>query len=473
MSIVGGDDELKKSKELMIPGCKSITCLEGRYLKHTELLEGKFDEKTYYQYRILIELLYFSNLTGIKLKYDVMKDFKEDDYIKILKHEEILQHDVKAIEYFIKNIPEIQETHKSHLIHLGLTSQDVCSPAINLCIINGTQILLYQMQHLINTIKKQFILPENTNIYMLGFTHGQPATPTHFRKEILIYYTRLKENYDNITQHIKSKLTIKFGGATGEFNAMTFLKPDTNWGEWCDNFISKLCLTPNIITPIIPELSEFTFIRTKYTNQCDNYDSIIQLLYLLKIMLHILEQFRLNIWLYIQKEYLIQQSITTEVGSSTMPHKTNPVSIENAKTSIKLAKQLIDGIADILTETTYQRDISDSSAMRNINSVYAYILISINNIIKGISRLTINEPFIKEDLDNHPEIILEGIQTYLKFYCNITDSYEQLKTFSRGNKLTLIMIHNFIDSLDILQTHKNKLKELKPSNYIGQFNLFN
>ena len=186
---------------------------------------------------------------------------------------------------------------------------------------------------------------------------------------------------------------------------------------------------------------------------------------MMKRMLHILEHLRGNLWLYIHRDYFIQKNIKTEIGSSTMPQKINPIDLENAKTAIEMAKRMIDGICDILTETSYQRDISDSSALRNVSSIFGYILITLKKITSGISRLTPNIKKIKEELNEHPEVILEGIQTYLKIHCNIENSYEMMKDISRGNTLTLMDIYCMIDKLDIDDIHKIRLKTLTPETY--------
>jgi adenylosuccinate lyase len=200
--------------------------------------------------------------------------------------------------------------------------------------------------------------------------------------------------------------------------------------------------------------------RTKYTNQCDHYDATIKVLYIIKRILHVMEHLRGNLWLYIHREYLVQENIKGEIGSSTMPNKINPIDLENAKTAIEMAKRMIDGICDILTETSYQRDVSDSSALRNISSIFGYILIATKKITNGISRLSINTKKINEELEQHPEVILEGIQTYLKFHCGFENAYELTKDLSRGKNIEMLDITNFIDSLDIDIYHKQKLKKL-------------
>ena len=297
---------------------------------------------------------------------------------------------------------------------------------------------------------------------MLSYTHGQPATPTHFSKEMLIYKTRLNDIYNEIKQSVYNDLTVKFGGATGEMNALKFSLPDIHWQEWADHFIKIFDLN---LESSENDIKMTSFKRTQYTNQCDNYDSVIKVLYMLKRMLHILEHLRGNLWLYIHREYFIQKNIKHEIGSSTMPQKINPIDLENAKTSIEMAKRMIDGICDILTETSFQRDISDSSALRNVSSLFGYALITLKKMSVGISRLQPNIKKIEEELIDHPEVILEGIQTYLKIHCNIENAYEIIKTMSRGNKLTLLDIYCMIDLLDIDETHKIRLKELTPETY--------
>jgi adenylosuccinate lyase len=504
----------------------AISCLDTRYFNDVKDLINVCDDFAYYRNRIYVELKYFELFTSSTITYNPLIDFTYNDYLDILKSEAILRHDVKAIEYFIKALPEVKETGKSHLIHIGLTSQDVNSLGFMLCFRDTCFIILENLKKLINTFTEQLITPYlekngitngiTNDILMLSFTHGQPATPTHFSKEMLIYKTRIEHIYNEMNEFIKTELTVKFGGATGEFNSLSFSLPDTNWKEWADHFIegfsiegfsiegfsiegfsiegfspssslapdtSSLAtekLTPSCTSKSCDNslragfskscfskscFSKSCFKRTQYTNQCDNYDSIINVLYMIKRMLHILEHLRGNLWLYIHREYFIQKNIKTEIGSSTMPQKINPIDLENAKTAIEMAKRMIDGICDILTETSLQRDISDSSALRNISSVVGYVLISLKKMTSGISRLTPNVNKIKEELQEHPEIILEGIQTYLKIHCNIENSYEIMKEKSRGNKITLLDIYCMIDELEIDEVHKLKLKHLTPENY--------
>ena len=433
----------------------AISCLDTRYIEDVKPLIGVFDEFAYYRNRIYIELEYFKYFTQINLNYNPFIDFKQVDFQQILEQEAVIRHDVKAIEYFIKSLPEVNATGKAHLIHIGLTSQDISSPALVMCFDSSVNIILAKLSILSNTIQKQFIMHPDAHCLMMGLTHGQPATPTQFKKEMQIYQHRLDRLFLELQETQQTGYTVKFGGATGQWNAMQFAKPLDNWSQWLDEFVNKLD-------------SKGRYSRSQYTNQCDDYDSIIRVLYILKRVLHMLEHFRGNIWLYIHRGYLSQTAITQEVGSSTMPNKVNPIDIENAKTAIELAKRMIDGICDILTETSYQRDVSDSSATRNLSSVMGYILVAIVKINKGISRLIPNEKVMQDELRQHPEVILEGIQTYLKLNCGMNNAYELLKSASRGKEgITLDSIHCVIDELDILQEHKDKLKSLQPENYIG------
>jgi adenylosuccinate lyase len=433
----------------------SISCLDNRYLDDVKPLLRVCDDFAYYRNRVFIELEYFKAFTNIQLVYNPFLDFKDCDYQRILEQEAILRHDVKAIEYFIKSLPEIQATGKSHLIHIGLTSQDICSPAFIICFDKSIDIILAKLSTLSNIINQQLIMHPDANCLMVGLTHGQPATPTSFKKEMMIYQYRLDRIFLELKNTHLDGYTVKFGGATGEWNAMQFARPSEQWSKWLDNFIQSLD-------------KRGRYHRSQYTNQCDDYDSIIRILYILKRLLHILEHLRGNIWLYIHCGYLNQQAVSSEVGSSTMPNKVNPIDIENAKTAIEMAKRMIDGICDILTETSYQRDVSDSSALRNVSSLLGYCVIAINKITKGISRLTPNKEKIQKELEEHPEVVLEGIQTYLKLNCQMVNAYEILKDISRGKKdITLQDIHKVIDDLDILDKHKEKLKELKSTNYEG------
>jgi adenylosuccinate lyase len=426
----------------------SISCLDTRYYNDVKSLVNIIDEFAYYRNRILVELKYFSKLTSIQLQYNPLIDFKQEDFLKIMDIEKVTRHDVKAIEYFIKEILEIVKTEKKHLIHVGLTSQDACSIGFMLCFIQGVYVLLEQFNVMQKMFQYRLIDLDTSNIIMLGLTHGQPATPTHWKKEMLFYNTRFTSLLKELHNTIKNEMTVKFGGATGEFNAMKFTCPDIDWNHWCDEFVQLF------------SCDSYKLSRTKYTNQCDHYDATIKVLYIIKRILHVMEHLRGNLWLYIHREYLVQENIKGEIGSSTMPNKINPIDLENAKTAIEMAKRMIDGICDILTETSYQRDVSDSSALRNISSIFGYILIATKKITNGISRLSINTKKINEELEQHPEVILEGIQTYLKFHCGFENSYELTKDLSRGKNIEMLDITNFIDSLDIDIYNKQKLKKL-------------
>lgn len=435
----------------------AISSLDNRYYEDIKQLITVCDEFAYYRNRIYVELEYFKRFTNCEIKYNPMIDFNNDDFNEIMKKEKVLRHDVKAIEYFIKELPEIKESGKAHLIHIGLTSQDICSYGFIMCIDNGAKIILENLATLSTTINANLIENVPQDILMLGYTHGQPATPTSFKKEMILYQNRLDNIYIEINKFLSSGLTVKFGGATGQLNSLVFARPEINWDNWCNKFILML--------------GKGRYTRSSYVNQCDNYDSICNLLYMFKRLLHILEHFRGNVWLYIHKGYLMQKAVEKEIGSSTMPNKVNPIDIENAKTAIELGKRMIDGICDILNETSYQRDVSDSSALRNISSVFGYILVAIKKINNGVKRLIPNKEIINRELVEHPEVILEGIQTYLKYHCEMSDAYEKMKDVSRGKTdITLKDIYDVIDKLDILEEHKNKLKTLKPENYIG-FNI--
>jgi len=454
----------------------SVSCLDSRYFNDVKQLINVCDDFAYYRNRIYVELKYFELFTSSIIKYNPLTDFTVDDYLKIQEKEIILRHDVKAIEYFIKELPEIKETKKGHLIHIGLTSQDVNSLGMMMCFRDSGFIILDLLQNLIMNFNNQLIKPylnlsnvqiENkhkNDILMLSFTHGQPATPTYFTKEMLIYKDRLDDIFNELEINIRLGLTVKFGGATGEMNALKFALPDTNWDEWCDHFITLFDLKNDDSKQDYYDKKAY-FKRTKHTNQCDNYDSILKVLYIIKRMLHIIEHLRCNLWLYSHRDYLIQTNIKTEIGSSTMPNKINPIDLENSKTSIEMAKRMIDGVADILTETSYQRDISDSSALRNISSIFGYVVLTLKKMSSSILRLTPNKKIINEELQSHPEVILEGIQTYLKIHCGIENAYEIIKEKSRGNKLTLIDIYCFIDNLNIDSIHKTILHNLTPENY--------
>lgn len=440
-------------------GLKPITAIDTRYSKDVQKLVNIFDDFTYYKHRFNVELEYFRVISQINIP---SIEFTQDSYNEILRIESTTRHDVKAIEYYIKSLPIIIETGKLHLIHLGLTSQDVNSIGFTIMFRDSVNLLLNELNLLIENINTKII---EYDVPMLSFTHGQPAVPTTMKKELSVYTYRLTEQCKIITK-MKDILRCKMGGANGNNNALYYLAetpkkldlPYNNWSELFTDITAK-----------------FGLIRTPITTQCDDYDSVCNVLRTIQNCGHILESLRMNMWNYISRGYFQLANIAGEVGSSTMSHKINPIDFENSRTMLELANSEIDAICRIISVLSYQRDISDSSATRCISSVFGYFLIAVNRLNVGFARISgINKGRITRELEENSSVIIEGVQTYLKYYCGMGNAYEITKELTRGNtQFSMNDLHNFIESLEINTIHKINLHNLNVFNYSGEISSTN
>jgi adenylosuccinate lyase len=425
------------------PITQPITPLDTRYSKDVQDLVGVFDDFTYCDARLQVELEYFRMLTNIAIP-DI--SLTTDGYRQICDIEATTRHDLKAIEYYIKSLPDIIQSGKSHMVHVGLTSQDANSLGFIIMFRNGVNILLGKIGYLVETIEK---LSCQSDVPMLSFTHGQSAVPTNMKKELGVYHYRLT-NQISVIKHLLGLVRCKIGGANGNNNALRFVDPDKNWVELFDNLAAK-----------------FGFLRSTITTQCDDYDTVCNVLRALQNCGQIMESLRMNLWNYTTRGYFKQANISGEVGSSTMSQKINPIDLENARTMLEMGSCEIDAICRIISILPYQRDISDSSATRCISSILGYYLVGIKRIITGMNRLTINRERIISELESNSIIVIEGVQTYLKYHCGIDDAYELTKelTRGRGSDFKMIELYNFIDNLDISDEHKAKLKNINVYNY--------
>ena len=421
-----------------------ISTIDGRYKNYMENLKNYFSEFAFIRYRIKIEIEYFIELSkiipelNINIDINLLKNiylkFNEDDFKKIKNIEKNINHDVKSIEYFIREkLITLGLSKKNTLfVHFGLTSQDINNNAICLSI---KEFLLDEYNIYLNKLldKLNNLCINYRNNIMLAFTHGQPALPTTMGKELKVFFYRLSLQFDTLK---KIEIYGKLGGAVGNFNAHVYCYPEINWINFADNFL-KL----------------FNLKRTEFSTQIANYDNYCEIFDCLKRINSILIDFCQDIWLYISKEYFLLKINENEVGSSTMPHKVNPINFENAEGNLLLANSLLEFMSRKLPCSRLSRDLSDSTVLRNIGLIFGYIQISFINIVKGLDKLKLNKKKIQYDLNQNLQVLSEAEQVNLKK--KGIDGYELLKGITRGGK-------------------ENKFKtNINFTDYIGYANSFN
>ena len=440
----------------MVNPLTSISPLDGRYNKAVEELTEYFSEPALMYYRIKVEIEYlialgdekgikelpaFSKTEQIKLR-NIYKNFNSSAAQKVKDIEEITNHDVKAVEYYL------QGRLKKSLhpwIHFALTSEDVNNLSYSLMWQDGlNQVYLPALKTVNKELKK--LARKYKNVSMLALTHGQPATPTSLGKEFAVFAGRLQRQL----QHIKShRLLGKLSGATGTWAAHVTAYPNINWINFSKRFVKSLGLEPNLIT-----------------TQIESNDSLAESYHNLIRVNTILLDFCRDIWLYISRGVFGQKTKIGEVGSSTMPHKVNPIQFENAEGNLGIASAYLSHLAQTLPVSRMQRDLSGSTIIRNQGVPLAHSLLACKNIVKGIDRLTVNRKKIREELDNHWEVLAEAIQTTLRKSGDRLP-YERLKNLTRGQKITQEDIQAFVQSLDLPKKEKQTLLDLTPENYTG------
>ncbi|HPG10783.1 MAG TPA: adenylosuccinate lyase, partial [Chitinophagaceae bacterium] len=375
------------------------------------------------------------------------ENFGPDDAQEIKQIEFTTNHDVKAVEYFIKN--ELEKnggTSIKEWVHFGLTSQDINNTAIPLSWKDAIEYEYLPSLLNLNT-QLRLMAKEWRDIPMLAHTHGQPASPTRLGKEIMVFVERIQ---NQIEQFIGIPFSGKFGGATGNFNAHHVAFPKTDWIKFSNDFLKKLGLS-----------------RQQYTTQIEHYDNLAAHFDCMKRINNILVDFSRDIWTYISMEYFGQKIKKGEVGSSAMPHKVNPIDFENAEGNLTLANSFFEYLSSKLPISRLQRDLTDSTVLRNIGVPMAHTIIAFRSIEKGIGKLIINDQKIFEDLENNWAVVAEAIQTILRRE-NYPNPYEALKELTRGNKkIDKKLLHDFIDKLKIKEEIKKELKKITPHNYTG------
>jgi adenylosuccinate lyase len=443
---------------------EAITPIDGRYLDKTKELRKYFSEYALIKYRIEIELKYFQFLTkNLPELKDIDKDevnelfikfkkFDINDVIEIKRIEKITNHDVKAVEYYIQKKYMIGNLSKyKGFIHFGLTSNDINSVAISLQIKNFiNNVYIKNLEEIMNKIYE--FSYANKDLPMLAHTHGQPAVPTILGKEFFVFYSRLKKQLKELKNF---KHSTKFGGAIGNLNAHYVAYPEINWIELMNGFIRE----------------EFGLKRIQLTTQIDHYDNYSKLFSIIVRINTIFSDMVKDIWIYISMNYLKLKIIKDEVGSSTMPQKVNPIDFENAEGNLKIAIALLVLLITNLPISRLQRDLTDSTTLRNLGTIFGHCLIALNSISRGLSKIEPNKKKLKDDLNNNYMIVAEGIQTVLRLY-GFSNSYELLKNLTRtGEQITKDKMEKFIDNLDIPDDLKTRLKGITPYNYIGKFKI--
>ncbi|MCX6316587.1 MAG: adenylosuccinate lyase [Bacteroidetes bacterium] len=435
----------------------SLSAIDGRYRKQVHHLDEYFSEYGLMKYRVLIETEYllflekkkFLKLSGKTRKHlqKTVEEFGIDDAQEIKQIEYTTNHDVKAVEYYLKN--ELEKSGGADVkewVHFGLTSQDINNTAIPL---SWKQAIEYEyLPGLLNLNTELKILAANwKDIPMLAHTHGQPASPTRLGKEIMVFTERLQ---NQIEQFIGIPFTGKFGGATGNFNAHHVAFPKTDWVKFANEFLQHLGIS-----------------RQQYTTQIEHYDNLAAHFDCMKRINTILLDFCRDIWTYISMDYFTQKTKKGEVGSSAMPHKVNPIDFENAEGNLGMANAIFEHLAAKLPVSRLQRDLTDSTVLRNIGVPFAHTLIAFRSIEKGLGKLVINDAAIYNDLDNNWAVVAEAVQTVLRRE-KYPNPYEALKELTRGNKkIDQKAIHDFIAALEVSDSLKKELKKITPHNYTG------
>ena len=434
----------------------SISPLDGRYGNSLKELSTYFSEKALMRYRLLIEveyLIFLGKEKGIKelspfsknQKNNLRKlyeNFTDADAKKIKNIEMKTKHDVKSVEYFLQS--NLAKKYQPW-VHFALTSEDVNNLSYSLMWKDGIKDVylpsLVQIQKKIKNLAKI-----NKNISMLSLTHGQPATPTTFGKELAVFAARLNRQVDQIKTH---KLLGKFGGATGTWSAQIAAYPNVNWIRFASKFIKAVGLSPNTIT-----------------TQIEPHDSIAESFHQIIRVNSILTDLCRDMWSYISRNVLIQKKVAGEVGSSTMPHKINPIQFENAEGNMGVSSSILIHLSTKLPVSRMQRDLTDSTTLRNQGVALGYSYLALVNILNGLSRITVNKVKIKSELNQHWEVLAEAVQTILRKSGKL-DAYEQLKLLTQGKKIDQGAISEFVSSLSIPIEDKEVLLSLTPESYVG------
>ncbi len=440
----------------------AVSPIDGRYQKQVEKLGLYFSEYALIKYRVRVEIEYFIALCNLPLpqlkefdknKYSELRDiyvkFTEEDAQKVKDIEKVTNHDVKAVEYFIKDkFKELGVSDYNEFVHFGLTSQDINNTSVPLSLLEGVRdVYLPLLGEVVEILKN--MSNEWANIPMLAKTHGQPASPTRLGKEIYVFVARLEEQL-RLLQTIP--YSAKFGGATGNFNAHNFAYPGIDWNKFAVDFVD----------------GQLGLKRSYPTTQIEHYDNLAALFDNLKRINNILIDLARDMWTYISMEYFRQKIKAGEVGSSAMPHKVNPIDFENAEGNFGIANAVYEHLAAKLPISRLQRDLTDSTVLRNVGVPLAHSIISLNSLKKGLGKLILNEAALNADLEHNWAVVAEGVQTILRREA-YPNPYEALKALTRGNQgISKESIQEFVRELNVSDSVKAEILAITPQNYVGK-----
>ena len=440
----------------------AISPIDGRYRDKVDSLANYFSESALIRYRVMVEVEYFIALCELPLPqlrgfdhalFDNLKeiylDFTVEDAQKIKDIEKVTNHDVKAVEYFIKERFDALNLHEyKEFIHFGLTSQDINNTAVPCSFRDAIHDVYYPViDELIAKLEE--LAEEWKDIPMLAKTHGQPASPTRLGKEIRVFVYRLTKQLELLK---KVACSGKFGGATGNFNAHNVAYPEIDWTAFANKFLTE----------------KLKIEREQYTTQISNYDNFAAVFDNLRRINNIVVDLDRDFWTYISMAYFKQKIKAGEVGSSAMPHKVNPIDFENSEGNLGIANAVLNHLSNKLPISRLQRDLTDSTVLRNIGVPLAHTIIAFKSTLKGLNKLIINKPAIEADLEDNWAVVAEAIQTILRREA-YPNPYEALKALTRTNsKVTQASIAEFIDTLDVSAELKEQLKQISPSNYTGK-----
>jgi|UniRef100_UPI003FEF2931 adenylosuccinate lyase len=440
----------------------AISPIDGRYRDKVDSLANYFSESALIRYRVMVEVEYFIALCELPLPqlrgfdhalFDNLKeiylDFTVEDAQKIKDIEKVTNHDVKAVEYFIKERFDALNLHEyKEFIHFGLTSQDINNTAVPCSFRDAIHDVYYPViDELIAKLEE--LAEEWKDIPMLAKTHGQPASPTRLGKEIRVFVYRLTKQLELLK---KVACSGKFGGATGNFNAHNVAYPEIDWTAFANKFLTE----------------KLKIEREQYTTQISNYDNFAAVFDNLRRINNIVVDLDRDFWTYISMAYFKQKIKAGEVGSSAMPHKVNPIDFENSEGNLGIANAVLDHLSNKLPISRLQRDLTDSTVLRNIGVPLAHTIIAFKSTLKGLNKLIINKPAIEADLEDNWAVVAEAIQTILRREA-YPNPYEALKALTRTNsKVTQASIAEFIDTLEVSAELKEQLKQISPSNYTGK-----
>ena len=429
----------------------SLSPLDGRYREVTQSLRKYFSESALVKYRTNLEMLYLMHLLDFLEIPNSEFDFFEvsdEDVLKIKEIEKKVRHDVKAVELFLRD--RINNKYVLEFIHFGLTSQDVNSSSYVLSMKEANQeIVIPVVDKMINLIHQK---SENWfQIPMLSRTHGQPASPTTLGKELMVFSERMRKQLHQLKEF---KYTTKFGGAVGNFNSHYIAYPEKDWVKFGNNFTESIGLE-----------------RNHYTTQIDNYDNYSEMFDIFKRLATVMIDFCRDIWLYVSQDYFTQLNLSGEVGSSAMPHKINPINFENAEGNLMMAVSLLEFMSRKLPVSRLQRDLTDSTVLRNIGTCYGYLLIGVESIMSGLKRIDVNRKKIREDLDKNKIVLAEAVQSILRKE-GVENSYLLIKEMTRGGKdldVEEMVVLLEEKGIQISEAGKSQIYNLDVHSYVGKF----